>query len=237
MQTCPACQRRFNVPVPIERAPTPWERRGELGFVQAVWQTLKQTMLHPDTFWSSVRPEAPWVDAMLYGWMLTVVGAVLQVPFNMLTFSTMRRQMESAMAAGGPTPPEFERVMGWVSDNAAGLSGGFALATIVLYPLSFVLSGAVIHLGCLIFGANRNGFGATLRVVGYSSAPVLLAWVPAVGGAAGLYVLVLEIWGIYKVQETTVGRAIGGVLSLTVGLVCCSCGVLGAGAVTMLLQR
>jgi hypothetical protein len=210
---------------PVQREDTPWERRGELGLIQGFWQTWKKTMLSPETFWPSVRPDRPWTDALFYGWAITAVNAVLAVPFMLLNFSSMQEQFEQVFRQMKDLPPELMQTMRDLSSHSGAFALGIMVSSIVFYPLGFIINSGIIHLFCLIWGAGKNGFNATARVIGYSSAPLLLGWIPVVGGLVGIYALVLECWGISKVQETTMGRAVGGVLSI-VGLVfCCICGI------------
>jgi hypothetical protein len=79
----------------------------------------------------------------------------------------------------------------------------------------------------MLFGAARNGYGATVRAVCYSAGPNLLSIVPCFGFLAGLYSLVLAIFGISSLQETSMGKAAGIVLLPLVILVCC-CGFLAS---------
>ncbi|MFZ5470220.1 MAG: YIP1 family protein [Myxococcota bacterium] len=218
---CPACQPLMGGGV--SREPTPWERRGELGLFQALWQTWKLTILSGEKFWPSVRPDGPLSDAFLYGWMMNVIGAALQFPMNLLNLGGMRGQLEQILDKARDLPPVVEQGLQWLMGNTTTLAVMALLGGVLLYPLSFIIGAAFVHLGCLIFGAAKNGFTATARVVGYSSAPVVLAWVPVVGGLLGIYIIVLQVWGIYCVQETTIPRAIGGVLGLVLILACCAC--------------
>src|SRR5215831_388256 len=62
---------------PSYRHDTPWERRKELGFVNALLETWKQTMISPDKFWSSVRPDGRWEDAFFYSWVIGAITLIL----------------------------------------------------------------------------------------------------------------------------------------------------------------
>ncbi|MHB8875334.1 MAG: hypothetical protein ACYC8T_16740, partial [Myxococcaceae bacterium] len=56
--------------------------------------------------------------------------------------------------------------------------------------------------------------------------PSVVAWVPMVGGlVAGIYGLVLEVWGISRVQEASVGRSVGAILVIPLLLLFCGCGI------------
>jgi hypothetical protein len=220
---CPTCrQQSGKAPA---REPTPWERRSELGVARALWLTWHQTLFAPEKFWSSVQPDGPTADAFFYGWVLVAMGAVPSALMNLLQFQNLSSQWGALSSQLSELSPAFTRAIEVVSSHPGIFAIVILLATLFFYPLSLLITSALIHLGCLLFGAGKNGFGATLRVVAYASAPVVLAWIPIVGAAAGLYVLTLEVWGIRRVQETTLGRALGGILVLPVVFGCCLFGM------------
>jgi len=224
---CPAC--RAQAKGPVGREPTPWERRSELGLFQALWLTCKKSLLEPERFWCSVIPGGSASDALFYGWTLTVVTAVPTFLMNLLNFKNLQAQLTQVLAQLKDTPPEVSVWVEKLGANSTAFALGFALASVVLYPLSLLVSAALTHLGCLVFGAGKNGFTATFRALAYASGPALFAWIPMVGAAAGIYIVVLQVWGISRVQDTSVGRALGGVLAIPALFTCCLCGLGVAG--------
>jgi hypothetical protein len=220
---CPSCLALGDNAVQTQ--PTDWERRSELGFAQGFFQTWKKSLLEPKTFWPSVQPDGPALDAFLYGWLITAVASIAQIPFTWLNAS----QLVESMQKLGEASEQFHDVAKIFTQMAStGLI--FALGTavfgIAVYPLSLVMGAALTYLGGLMFGAADKGFNATLRALAYANGPSILAFIPVVGGLAGLWTLVLEIWAVKEMQKTSTGRAIGAVLWWTVLLCCC----LGLGA-------
>lgn len=206
----------------VARQPTSWERRGELGFFPAVWQTWKGVMTQPEAFWSSVEPGGRASDAFFFGWLLNAVSAPLQAALLLLNLQLNRMQLDQLAGVRG-IPPQFLELMEWMLEHGWAMAIGLMVLGIVFYPLSFVVTAAMVHLGGMLFGAARHGFSATMRVVGYAAAPVALSWIPMVGGLLGLYVFVLLIWGVLRVQETTTARAVGAVLLIPALIFCCGC--------------
>src|SRR5262249_38978475 len=51
-------------PFPGQRELTPWERRKELGLVKGVIETWKRSVLSPQAFFPTVRPDLPWSAAL-----------------------------------------------------------------------------------------------------------------------------------------------------------------------------
>src|SRR5437016_86508 len=74
---------------PSLRQPTPWERRRELGFFRGYFETWKGAMAS-DAFWSSVKPDGPVKDALLYAWLTVAVQVVLLAPIQLLQVGLQR---------------------------------------------------------------------------------------------------------------------------------------------------
>ena len=85
---------------------------------------------------------------------------------------------------------------------------------------AFVLAALFVLIAQNLFG-GRAGYEATFRVVAYSWAPLVIAWLPYAGRLALLYAAYLMIRGIEHVQAVDTTRAV-----LTV--------VLGAGVLWVL---
>ncbi len=118
--------------------------------------------------------------------------------------------------------PQVENAMRAFS---GGLGVGSLLASLIIYPLMLLAGAGIIHLVAMLFGSARNGYGATVRALCYAAGPNLLGIIPCFGILAGIYGLVLAIFGISSLQETTMGKAAGIVLLPLVVLGCC-CGLL-----------
>ncbi len=203
--------------------PTDWERRGEVGSFAGYFRTLKRELFSPDPFWRSVRPDGSLWDALSFGWITTAVYVVLASPLTWLQFHFQTR---SALEAPG-MEPQLRQLFELFGDPRwlFGLMG----VGLVLYPLGFIISAAFLHVALLIFGGAKSGFTATARVIGYSTGPMIVGWVPCLGGIVGpVYNLVLEIWGLARIHRTDVWRPIVAYLALLFVVLCCICGLVFA---------
>lgn len=197
------------------REATPWERRAEVGAIKGLWETWKQSMFSPESFFAKVRPEAPWGDALLYAWILFAVSSVFQLPFQMFQLGINSRTMKM-----DGLPPEFAQMMETFGSGKPALL--LMLGGIVLFPLMVLVGSAITHLFCLMFGCARNGFGATFRALAYASSPVLVMVVPCLGGCFGpVYSMVLAVIAVAKLQDSTYGRAAAAVLAPVLAICCC----------------
>jgi hypothetical protein len=198
-------------PIPGQRELTPWERRREIGFVQGFIETWKRSVLQPHLFFPTVRPDVPWTEALFYAWIIHAITVAVGLPFVGLGFF-------GGLSRGYWNDPQMENAMRMFS---GGAGVGWLLSTLILYPLGVLISAALIHLVAMLFGASRNGYGATVRAVCYAAGPTLLGIIPCIGFLAGIYTLVLTIFGISSLQETTMGKAAGIVLLPILILGCC----------------
>jgi hypothetical protein len=87
------------------------------------------------------------------------------------------------------------------------------LAGLVLAPIAgavgVFLTALVTHLlVILVVGSGHSGFGATFRIVAYSSVTSLAGWLPFIGWIFSLYRLYLATVGIREMHGTTTGRAL-----------------------------
>lgn len=222
---CPSCQQVTGASTSTP-TPTPWERRAELGLVQAVWQTWKQTMLEPKKFWAELDPNGPGMDAFLYGWVITSAAGLLQIPFLILNLAQSASQFRELAKTMKDVPPPMQAMFDFFQTSPLILAIVLGVSTIVLFPLSMMMSTGLVHLGVRMVGGTQYPFSTTLRAISYAVAPNVLQGIPVIGGFAGIYTLVLEIWAIRDAHKLTTARAAIAVLWPVV-LFCC-CGVGGA---------
>ena len=221
---------------PSIRQETPWERRKELGFFNGLLETWKQSILSPDKFWSSVKPDGRWEDAFFYGWLIatiTVVGnLIVSLPFRAMIAAQMRQVMEM-MGSRGNLPPQALYYLEMIMGAGAGFQVSYTILRIFVWPIGIFIFAALVHLFCILFGCATNGFWATFRALAYAQGAMILAMlsaIPCVGGALSLaaviYTIVLQIWGVMRLQETSGGKAAAAVLATPVLCCCCCCGVI-----------
>lgn len=196
---------------------TPWDRRAELGFVPAVFDTIKGVLGSPTEFFRAMPKEGgiggPLGYGVLVGYFGVLVTAIYQALMNTLIGSTL---------AGLGDRGSFGRL-------APYLEGGVGLLSQVLFgPIGiligiFVFSG-LYHLVLLIMGEARQGFETTVRVVCYVESAAVLQIVPFCGGLLTLVAwIVVGIVGLSEAHGIGRGSAAVAVLAPIV-LCCCCCG-------------
>jgi hypothetical protein len=109
--------------------------------------------------------------------------------------------------------------------------GGLVIAPIA-GTVGLFLTALVMHLLIiLVVGSRHSGFGATFRVVAYSSVSSLLGWLPFIGWIFSLYRLYLATVGIRQMHSTTTGRALIVVLLPAILILILVLVVVGASAI------
>jgi len=204
---------------------TPWERRKDLGLFQGFFETWKRSIFSPQEFFPSVRPDLPWWEALFYAWVVHGITVVLSAPFVGLGWlgSTFPRNF------GGD--PQMENAMRALQ---GGFGLGWLLSSLLLFPLGMLAWAAIVHLSAMLFGAASNGYGATVRALCYASGPGVIAIIPCIGFIAAIYGIVLDIFGVASLQQTSQGKAAGIVLLPIAVLICCCGAVFALGIASMI---
>lgn len=78
--------------------------------------------------------------------------------------------------------------------------------------IGIFISGAIIHLGVLLFGGKR-GYKETVKVLIYGGTPsYIFGWIPLIGPIFAIWAFILEIFGIRELQDLSTGRALAAIL-------------------------
>lgn len=219
------------------RGPVPWEERAQRGFFGAFFENWKMVFMQPEQFWSRMRPDGALSDGLFFGWLCFAINGVLNIPLQLVSAALNRGQLDQFMSSTKDLPPEARRMVQQIAGPLLGGGGtiGLVIGQIIVYPVLMIVTTAILHLFCMIFGVSKNGFNATARVVGYAQAPYVLGWIPVCGGlVAAIYGIVLQCWGVARAHESSVTRAVFAVLTPFILLCCCLVGAIvvaaGAGA-------
>ena len=122
---------------------------------------------------------------------------------------------------GGLMAVQPERVFGVdripILGDSVGVTSVFILllTAVVAAPAALHLVSAIQTVILMLLVDDRAGVSETVQIVGYATAPCVVAWIPIPGLAAlcGLYATGLLIVGLVVVHKTTLFRAtVAGVL-------------------------
>src|SRR5215208_5944863 len=158
------------------------------GFVDVV----RRVVLQPRAFFAGLPRQGSFLGPLVFALICIEVSALL---VGLLTFLDVPGGVTWLFGARGDQG-FLEFLGGLVIAPIAGAVGVF-------------LSALVTHvLVILVVGSGHSGFGATFRVVSYSSVTSLLGWIPFVGWIFSVYRLYLATVGIREMHSTRTGRAL-----------------------------
>jgi hypothetical protein len=191
-----------------------WERRSELGFLKALWETIKTVLLDPARTFSTMKRDGGLGAPLGFFMILTCVGMIVSLLYQLViqvgSFSMMPRD---------PNMPSLD-----------GMGIGMIILLFVFYfvvvvPIlsligAFIYSG-ILHLSLMVCSGARQDYETTFRTYCYTSgAGMALLVVPFCGPyIGGIWALVCLCIGLAKTHEIGTGRAVCAALLPTV--VCC----------------
>lgn len=155
-----------------------WERREEVGFLSALYQTIKMVLLAPNITFSKLRTTGGMLIPLLYYVIMTSFSFTITMLFQL-------PQILKNPSLLGPQLATFSQ--------HAIIAGFFGL--ILISPFIFIIgilfSSAVTHLSLKIIKGAQEPFEATFRVFCYALGSVAIFQIlPFLGGIIG------AIWGV-----------------------------------------
>ena len=208
----------------------PWERRGELGFIKAWFDTVSLLITKPGDAFTMMRPEGGVGDPLIFGLIGGCAGTIVSLLFQGV----------------------FQSLPGFGSRNNAfdvfGLGPwGFLLLYAALSPILIIIGlfigSAVLHLCLMLVGGANRSFETTFRVACFTAgAANLFSMIPVCGGIiTAVYNIVLECIGLSRAHQTTTGKALMAIFLPLI--VCCGICILfgvvlgGFGAFSQILNK
>ena len=196
----------------------PWEDKGKLGFIGALFETWKESVFNPVNFYRKMPVSGGVGNPLLYGLILGFIG---------LMFQMIYQQFFNQLFDPSQWYPFLGKELDWrYYEFAHKIESITNLAYIVIFPFIltawfFIWSG-IIHLILLIFNWNKENFEATFRLITYSEGPSFFAIVPLIGWAISIvWQLVLVIIGVKEVHRLSTGKSL--LVVFLPLLLCCFC--------------
>lgn len=171
--------------------PMPWEKRKEIGFFKALWDTIVQILTKPNDFFNNLVVKDSILEPFLFYFVISTAVAIISAIYRIIfPFGPST----SASAEGSAIASFFGMVF-----------------TIIFIPIvvaiSIFVSSAIMHLFVMMFKGEK-GFKGTFNVLCYSAAPAILGVIPFIGGLAGtVWSIILGIIGYKYIHKLTTGKA------------------------------
>lgn len=166
---------------------SPWEDESATGFLEGLLLTIKQTLINPVDYFIRMPRSGKWWLPVLFYLIMGVIGSILGVVSGFIA--------ESPIVTHGTLVKHL------------AISSIMALPALLFMELYF--ASAVLFLSMKIFGAGRETFQTTLKIVAYSSGPNIFYVVPFVGWlVAGIWGFWITVTGIKVVGQVSTARAL-----------------------------
>ena len=176
---------------------------------------VRRVVLQPQGFFAGLPRQGGLLGPLVFALVCTEISVLL---VGLLTFLGVPGGVTSLFGASG-------------DQGFLAFLGGLVVAP-VAGAVGVFLTALVTHLlVILVVGSGHSGFGATFRVVAYSSVTGLVGWVPFVGWVFSLYRLYLATVGVREMHATTTGKALLVVLLPAILILVLVVAVVGASAV------
>jgi hypothetical protein len=160
--------------------------------VNSFVDVVRRVAFQPAAFFSGLPRQGSLLNPLVFALICIEVSVIL---VGLLTFIDVPGGITSLFGARG-------------NQGVLAFLGGLVLAPIA-GTIGVFLTALVTHLLVIIVvGPGHSGFGATFRIVAYSSVTSLVGWIPFIGWIASLYRLYLATVGIREMHGTTTGRAL-----------------------------
>ena len=160
--------------------------------VNSFVDVVRRVVLQPTAFFAGLPRQGSLLSPLLFALVCTEISVLL---VGLLTFLDVPGGITWLFGARG-------------NQGFLAFLGGLVIAPIAA-AVGVFLTALVTHLlVILVVGSGHSGFGATFRIVAYSSVTSLVSWIPFVGWLFSLYRLYLATVGIREMHATTTGKAL-----------------------------
>jgi hypothetical protein len=200
----------------------PWEDKGNLGFLGALFETFKESCFNPGKFFEKMPVKGGIGNPLLYGLILGFIGMIFQV-----TYSQMFSQLFDFTKWLPAMPRSFDSDFIELNRKIQSYSNVVSLfAFPFIATAGFFIWSGIIHLLLTMFGWKKHDYESSFRIVTYSEGPAFFRLIPFIGDiVAPVWQLVITVIGISKVHKISIGKAILVVVLPALLFCACCCGM------------
>jgi hypothetical protein len=160
--------------------------------VNSFVDVVRRVVFQPAAFFAGLPRQGSLLNPLVFALICIEISVIL---VGLLTFIDVPGGITSLFGARG-------------NQGFLAFVGGLVLAPIA-GAVGVFLTALVTHLLVMVVvGSGHSGFGATFRIIAYSSVTSLVGWIPFIGWIASLYRLYLATVGIREMHRTTAGKAL-----------------------------
>ncbi len=203
---------------PAEGDGPAWEKRASMGFLSALFETIRQVLFEPVATFQNLKTSGGLGSPLFFYVVVGTVTSFIGLLFQMFANTVMPAQDESA------------KLMAAALGSAVAL-GVTIMVLPVLVAIGAFVSAAILHLMLMLVAGVRDPFEKTFRITAYASgASSIFQLLPVCGGLVyGIYNLLLLVKGLSIVYRLSTGKAV--IVVLLPSILCCGLGLMFMGAI------
>lgn len=164
-----------------------WDKRDEIGFLNALWKTIRGVLLKPSTFFEHLKISDSYLSP--FSFYFTILLMLLALSMILSLF------YKSPIPLHG-----LQIIILW-------------LLWLLFMSLSIFVFGGIIHLFVRLLGGQRD-FKATFHVLAYTSIYNLISIIPFIGSIVGaIWGTVIGVIGFKKIHKLSTIKSVLAYLS------------------------
>jgi hypothetical protein len=182
---CKACVAAKRVPQGL----SPWEQRAQIGWLVALWETIRQVSVAPTPFFRDLAPTERLGEAAGFAFLVAIPGSI--VGSAMQFFLGGITAMLPDLGINSPfLPSGGDSGMQLISTSVQALFILFFGAPIAVF--GSILSGCVHHIGLILVGGGEKGFEASVKGSLYASGVRFWSFIPMFKVVTDIWTMVLQ---------------------------------------------
>ncbi len=153
----------------------PWDEPEQFGYFSAFYQTAMRVMFASPRFFAGLMPQTHYARALLFYLIITV----LQIIFERFWGGVI----SSSLAPSAAEYPDLQVLLDMLKPQTSLIFAVLIGSAISIVEIFF--TAALFFVLFRLVAPNNVNFNLIIQVIAYSSAPILLAVVPALGSMVG----------------------------------------------------
>lgn len=215
---------------------SPWERRGELGLLPALGQTISAVLGKPGPFFTHLRYDTDDGALLYFAFVALIPTLIFEIfSWRFTNPDEMKQAFDQLSQLGVGNLSTLEPLIKQ-STQYAKFEATFPglITNLISSSASLVLGlffcAAVVHGALTVLGQAKGGWTATFKATVYAATPFLFTIMPVCGGLiAATWATGIQIYAIARAHRITMTMATVGVLTLHATAITCCCGALFLG--------
>ncbi|MFH0959622.1 MAG: YIP1 family protein [Pseudomonadota bacterium] len=175
---------------------SPWEDEEQIGFLQGLFLTLRQSLFQPTNFFKRLPLHGGYKLPFLYALII-------------YTMSILSAYFATAIADSKAMPMAMPQGIFFT-----GMGIGSVIYVLLVVTLEIFIKPVILFICLLVLGVRNSSLEATFRISCYASGPGLFNIMPFYGSIlAGIWEFVILVIGLREGFKIGTGRAILAILA------------------------